>query len=187
MIDDSTTRALSLYQPWASAIVHGSKRIENRPIPPPANIVGQRIFIHAAKTWDAPRAASVVKLWREEKPAGLRAVLRSLTDKAVAEREDDFLAQVLENYAHLGSFLGSARVIGTVTTSAHGHGTLSPRAKEVARAGASWLMGPFGWVLDEVRALETHIPAEPGVFHRGVWKIGSKDAELLGAAKWKES
>ena len=62
-------RALTLWQPWASAICSGPKRIENRPIPPPDRIIGQRIFIHAGKTWDHERAADLLKLWRRELPS----------------------------------------------------------------------------------------------------------------------
>ncbi|MEW2069015.1 ASCH domain-containing protein [Streptomyces sp. NPDC007346] len=41
-------RALTIRQPWAAAIAHGSKRTENRSWPVPAKHVGTRILIHAA-------------------------------------------------------------------------------------------------------------------------------------------
>lgn len=41
-------RALTLWQPWAYAIVRGPKRIENRDWMPPTWLVGQYIAIHAA-------------------------------------------------------------------------------------------------------------------------------------------
>lgn len=53
-------RALSLSQPWAHVVVHGPKRIENRPIQllgAARKHVGDRIAIHAAKSWDASGAA----------------------------------------------------------------------------------------------------------------------------------
>ncbi len=40
-------RALTIRQPWADAIVHGTKRTENRTWPAPASAVGSRILIHA--------------------------------------------------------------------------------------------------------------------------------------------
>lgn len=43
-------KALSLRQPWAWAVVHGGKRIENRTWRP-AKPYGQRLVIHAARTW----------------------------------------------------------------------------------------------------------------------------------------
>lgn len=39
---------LSIRQPWASLIIHGVKRIENRTWPAPASLIGQRIAIHAS-------------------------------------------------------------------------------------------------------------------------------------------
>lgn len=42
-------QALTIWQPWASLIVHGFKRIENRTWAPPADLVGTTIAIHAGK------------------------------------------------------------------------------------------------------------------------------------------
>ena len=42
-------KALTLHQPWASLIAHGVKSIETRSWPPPREIVGDRIAIHAGK------------------------------------------------------------------------------------------------------------------------------------------
>lgn len=45
-------RALTIRQPWAAAIAHGDKRIENRTKPIPAAHVGTTILIHAGATED---------------------------------------------------------------------------------------------------------------------------------------
>ena len=45
-------RALSIRQPWAWAVIHAGKDIENRSpaaVRTMANAVGQRVFVHAAK------------------------------------------------------------------------------------------------------------------------------------------
>lgn len=42
-------KALSLWQPWASLIAVGAKRVETRAWPAPDWLIGQRIAIHAAK------------------------------------------------------------------------------------------------------------------------------------------
>ena len=47
-------RAITLHQPWAAAIAHLDKRLENRSWPPPKTIAGKRIAIHAGKTLDKP-------------------------------------------------------------------------------------------------------------------------------------
>jgi hypothetical protein len=43
-------KAIALWQPWASLIAVGAKRVETRYWPAPRGLVGQRIAIHAAKT-----------------------------------------------------------------------------------------------------------------------------------------
>lgn len=42
-------KAITLWQPWASLVACGAKRIETRSWGPPNNLVGQRVTIHAAK------------------------------------------------------------------------------------------------------------------------------------------
>ena len=44
--------ALTLIQPWASVMMAGLKQIENRWFPPPINMVGERIAIHAGLKFD---------------------------------------------------------------------------------------------------------------------------------------
>lgn len=50
-------KSLTLWQPWATLIIHGPKRIENRTWAPPHFVMNQRIAIHAGKkfqkdVWD---------------------------------------------------------------------------------------------------------------------------------------
>lgn len=56
-------RALTIRQPWADAIAHGTKRTENRSWPAPAKHIGTRILIHAAAADDKkavlPRDANI--------------------------------------------------------------------------------------------------------------------------------
>ena len=42
-------KAKTLWQPWASLIAYGYKTVETRGYAPPAELIGQRIAIHAAK------------------------------------------------------------------------------------------------------------------------------------------
>lgn len=50
-------RAITLWQPWAYAITHRGKRIENRTWRPTARIVGKRIAIHAGTRVDQGAAS----------------------------------------------------------------------------------------------------------------------------------
>ena len=49
-------KALPLWQPWASLVAVGAKRVETRAYPPTrlGLHVGQRIAIHATKAWGSP-------------------------------------------------------------------------------------------------------------------------------------
>lgn len=49
---EDTLSGLTLWQPWAWAVAHGSKRIENRPWRPWPSIVGKLLAIHAAAKVD---------------------------------------------------------------------------------------------------------------------------------------
>lgn len=51
--------ALTLHRPWAWAIAHSTKRIENRTWPAPASRVGRWLAIHAGKHFDAAVVASL--------------------------------------------------------------------------------------------------------------------------------
>jgi len=44
--------ALTIKQPWAWAILHAGKRIENREWAPPRAMIGKHLAIHTAKTFD---------------------------------------------------------------------------------------------------------------------------------------
>lgn len=46
-------KCLTVWNPWAAAILLGGKTIENRPWKPPADVIGRRILIHAGKRYDA--------------------------------------------------------------------------------------------------------------------------------------
>lgn len=52
-------KALTLWRPWTWSIVHGPKRIENRPWKPPASIIGQRLVLHSGKTYDDEGSAYI--------------------------------------------------------------------------------------------------------------------------------
>lgn len=53
-----TLRGLTLWQPWAWAIAHGGKRIENRPWRPWPEVLGKLIAIHAAARVDVATEAA---------------------------------------------------------------------------------------------------------------------------------
>jgi hypothetical protein len=73
-------RALSIRQPWADAIVHGTKRTENRTRPAPDKHVGTRILIHTSLLGD--RAAILpfgYNTARRDWPAARGAIVGAAT------------------------------------------------------------------------------------------------------------
>jgi len=87
-------KALTLHQPWAWAIAHAGKRIENRSWRPPASIVGQRIAIHAGQGWNWDKT-----IWGTSTPPPTKAWLQQqgmvgaivATAKVVAAGDDSML------------------------------------------------------------------------------------------------
>lgn len=46
-------KCISLWQPWASAVVCGTKHNETRSWPIPQSVIGTQIAIHASKRWQS--------------------------------------------------------------------------------------------------------------------------------------
>lgn len=71
-------RALTLHQPWATLIALGIKTIETRSWPPPRNLMGQTVAIHAGCKLQpnlGPEIEAILRLthsdhWRRRLPAG---------------------------------------------------------------------------------------------------------------------
>jgi hypothetical protein len=81
-------RALTVKQPWASLIASGEKRIENRSWRPPAELIGQRIAIHAGASWDK-RGETFTAARKGELPQG-RVVCTAVIDRVVEASDDRF-------------------------------------------------------------------------------------------------
>lgn len=103
--------ALSVHQPWATAIVLGFKPIENRDWAPWAKIIGKRTFIHSTKV--RPELADC-------------AAVSKLTGVPQSE--------VLQ--WPTGSVVGSVAVIGCITDPQN----LSPAAQAWWAGPRAWLL-----------------------------------------------
>jgi hypothetical protein len=80
---DQPTRALSLWSPWAWAILHCGKDIENRSWSPPQSMVGQRFWIHVSLRGKSPAqmredADPMLQLAREHAPNSPAVTLNDL-------------------------------------------------------------------------------------------------------------
>lgn len=124
-------RALTLYRPWAWSIVHGPKRIENRPWKPWPSVIGQRIALHAGKRYDKKGEAFIM-----EQLAAVGGLPVDAEDEGI---------------------VGVATVRGFVSNPAE--------IQDVDQV--EWFFGPFGWVLEDVRAVEP-IPCSGAL---GLWQL----------------
>lgn len=146
-------KALTLWRPWPFAIFHlpppVAKRVENRSWKPPAWLVGQRIAIHAGKTWD---------------PSGARACI-----------ETQQLRPGLSGDMRSEGIIGTAVLCGLVTGDgywelAEGRLPLGWSVKTIS----DWYIGPVGWLLDDVRALAEPIPCQG---RQGLWDVPAELVE----------
>lgn len=119
---------LTLMQPWAWAIAHAGKDVENRTWAPNRKFIGQRIAIHAGRNYDSDAHAFFDALgidWRRP-----------------ACRETGIVAT-----ATLRGVLG---LQGTPASLAHNLAALFGQSP--------WLFGPLGWCLADVVPLRQAVP-----------------------------
>lgn len=138
-------RTISLWQPWASLVVHGLKKIETRGYP--TNVRG-RIAIHATKT--EPADTKVVVL-------GETFCLALETIGGLEPYSLDY-GHAIEQFKLLprGAILGSVELYGCVD---------SRRAKSQGLSDeelcfGNYSEGRFGWLLRDPILFETPIPAK---------------------------
>jgi hypothetical protein len=137
-------KALTLIQPWAWAITHAGKRIENRSWRPPRSLWGQRLAIHAGKSLDEE---ACIALYAEgySMPAAV----------------------------HHGAIVATARVLGVVTETLKSGLVVEsvleePPAWVLSPKNRVWFCGPVGWILDEVAVLREPVTVRGA---QGLWNV----------------
>lgn len=142
--------AISLYNPWAWFVAKGYKKIETRSWQPPGRLVlaGERIAIHAAKSWTRQiRDACRLRGIHEHLPA---AVLDDLYKGP----------ELLGN----GFLLATCKIVAVLET---GRICVGPHAlgqspsmviSQQEAALGDYTPGRFAWVLDDVRELKPWVP-----------------------------
>lgn len=155
-----TMRALTLWQPWADAVVRGGKDVENRRnLLPPADLLTPAppwpeeetnrplLAIHASQTysmgaWSFPPGAEVPR--RDEVALGAVigvARVRGALDLRVPSRP---------------------RVVGAESLDRRAYSALASLSE------SRWWLGPIGWLLADRRALRRPVPC-PG--RLGCWRL----------------
>jgi activating signal cointegrator 1 len=148
-------KAISLWQPYASAMAVGAKRFETRHWAAPRSIIGRRIAVHAAKA-TRPRD-------RDGKVVDLRGVLADILDDCHESRA------IFETYLDL-SFdhlpFGAIIATGILKTC---HRVEGLPLSAIERRWGDYSPGRFAWEFTDVTKLSTPIPftGRQGVFEVG--------------------
>jgi activating signal cointegrator 1 len=145
---------LSLWQPWASLLAHGIKKIETRSWQPRVRLPFT-LAVHAAKKW----TQALADLCNTEPFA---SALRTIGPP------DDLWR---------GCVVGVVRVVNVCDTVglAFSHGSYPSAADDTERAFGDYSPGRFGWVCDTFRPLKTPIPC------RGMQGMFALPDEVLSA------
>lgn len=147
--------ALTLREPWATAVAWLGKRVENRDWTPPDMLSRFRLAIHAGKAFGPSEVADA------------RRVNALLADEGV----DLQVAEAGEGYV-LGAIVATCQVIGYVDARGARPQAFTPARRELIDVGATiaspWWAGPVGWVLTDVRRLRTPVPC---VGRQKVWQV----------------
>lgn len=136
-------RAITLRRPWAGAVAHLGKRIENRSRPCPG-LVGERIAIHAGKGHDGEGA-----VW---------AAHTAGTDNPGADLDAQGIVAVATVVGYIDARdpdnIGASNFLTAVAAQ--------------STMASPWWSGPCGWVLADVVALPVPVPCRGAL---GVWRL----------------
>jgi hypothetical protein len=146
-------RAITLWRPWSDAIARGPKRIENRTWVPPRQLLGCHIAIHAGKQYQDK--ISYPEHWVPP-PLCFMGIV------GVARLAGIYDARETQPRIYFAD-------------------GLSPKAKAELEASEQnpWWVGPVGWFLDDVGAID---PVDcKGAL--GVWDVPMQAANEV-RRKW---
>lgn len=151
-------RALSLWQPWASGIALGAKRIETRSWSTPYR---GPIAIHAAKRWSGEQARAALRMAED--------------DRAFREAHSG-----REGLVSPAAFVeGHSWPRGCVVAVAELTACVPADGIDVADREGRWgdfTPGRFGWVLEKVQPL---VRPYPLVGRQGLWTLSQEERDAV--------
>ncbi len=141
-------RGLTLHQPWDLPMFDGRKPVENRKWAPPPSIIGERISLHAGKTYDYEGAEFIKRVLQlETLPSTPHSVIGATT--------------TVVGWIRLGAREGTGEVI--VRSSSD-----MPINDHLVALRSPWLFGPYAWVLRDTVKLAKPIPCRGA---QGLWTV----------------
>ena len=178
---------LTIKDPWAQAIIHGPKRIENRSKRPPEKCIGEWVAIHCGKSVD-DYAWGTMTAYRGSKTNNPPPIeeCHPLVQYGYGEGVEKYTAR-----HHPGHIIGVVRIGGWYSADDYHHDARNGLGHEWAmrlkREGAPWpddirkvvmsdpwWQGPVGWLLDNPTPLDTPVPARGQL---GVWGLEKQIAK----------
>lgn len=155
-------RALTLHAPWAWAICHLGKDIENRSWQPPATMIGERIAIHAGS-----KALWKWRIWQ-------------LVAEVWDEVDQSEILEKVERYTSIVSANDSStvrdRFCSSIVATAVIESVLPPKS-----ANDGWHMAnQYGWKLTDVKVLSQPVPIARGML--GFWNLTPEQEAAVVAA-----
>lgn len=157
-------RALTLWQPWATAVALHGKIVENRTWLPPESLLGERIAIHAGAArkdaWALPPGVTVPEPLPRSGVVATAIVVGAL-DLREGRRD--------------------VRVRGTGSLAfLTGGDDSSDDWDRIAKLDSNpWWLGPVGWLLEEIRPLSQPVSCKGAM---GLWTLGIETERTVIAA-----
>ena len=180
--------ALTMWEPWGSALVYGPKDVENRPWKPPFKVSGERVLgswvlIHTGQTWDSKHSRSALEQWSVAEPETMPSVLvealqwtRRLNLEEMTDRR-----RCLARY---GAFIGAVKFAGALedwasrgpTVVCASNEALLAKYEIAARADGVpwWSRDEIGWVRED----SVRFPA-PVPYRRGLQKLWTPPKDVV--------
>lgn len=160
-------KAISVWQPWAQLIACGAKPYETRHWPPPRDLIGTTIAIHAAKKVNRAAAALAEDLVYGQHPAG-GFDLADRIDASFCDAEDEHCATFGRAALPAGCVVALARLDAAFQLGERSTATAVPAATVVRRLTSrampecftvriddfgDYSPGRWAWLLTDVRPL----------------------------------
>ena len=164
-------KAISLWQPWASAIALGAKTIETRSW---ATSYRGPLVIHAAKRINQGELIHLSSVW------GWQGALKPLIDKCPVRNNCRFLEDILP----FGAIVAVCDLVDCRPTGCFTQDELSAlRQPEGEYASLSWTermmgdfsLGRFGWILKNVRAIKPF----PVKGRQGLFEVEISEEQII--------